>query len=98
MKIRDNYTKNAVLEHVKTQIRISYKIRGDHVTLIEERHGYNSNQWVQMPVTQFRLVENKWKIYWQDSKGKWNFMDDIEPNEDFEIQLKISDEGQNGMF
>ncbi|CAI6035520.1 hypothetical protein PAECIP112173_00805 [Paenibacillus sp. JJ-100] len=68
------------------------------MTLIEERQGYNSDHWVQMPVAQFRLGENKWKIYRQDSKGKWHFIDDIEPNEGFEIQLKISDEGHNGMF
>ncbi|MGE7824140.1 DUF3024 domain-containing protein [Paenibacillus sp. NPDC093718] len=98
MKIMDQYTQNAVPEHVKSQIRISYKIRGNHVTLIEERQGYNSDQWVQMPVAQFRLDENEWKIYWQDSKGKWHFIDDIEPNEDFEVQLKIVDEGHNGMF
>jgi len=98
MKIMDKYTQNAVPEHVKIQIRISYKIRGNHVTLIEERQGYKSDQWVQMPVAQFRLDENEWKIYWQDSKGKWHFIDDIEPNEDFETQLKIVDEGHNGMF
>jgi hypothetical protein len=98
MKIMDKYTQNAVPEHVKSQIRISYKIRGNHVTLIEERQGYKSDQWVQMPVAQFRLDENGWKIYWQDSKGKWHFIDDIEPNEDFETQLKIVDEGHNGMF
>ena len=37
MKIMDKYTQNAVPELVKSQIRISYKIRGNHVTLIEER-------------------------------------------------------------
>lgn len=97
-KIMDKYTENAVPEHVKNQIKISYKIRGKHVTLIEERQGYKSEQWVQMPVAQFRLEGKEWKIYWQDSKGKWHFIDDIEPNEDFETQLKIVDEGHNGLF
>ncbi|WP_256704144.1 DUF3024 domain-containing protein [Paenibacillus sp. FSL R5-0766] len=34
----------------------------------------------------------------QDSKGRWHFIDDIEPNEDFETKLKIVDEGHKGMF
>ncbi|GIP44447.1 hypothetical protein J45TS6_29060 [Paenibacillus sp. J45TS6] len=97
-KIMDKYTENAVPEHVKNQIKISYKIRGKHVTLIEERQGYKSDQWVQMPISQFRLDEKEWKVYWQDSKGKWHFIDDIEPNEDFETQLAIVDEGHNGLF
>ncbi len=97
-KIMEKYIQNAVPEHVKNQIKISYKIRGNHVTLIEERQGFKSDQWVQLPVAQFRLDENEWKIYWQDSKGKWHFIDDIEPDEDFEKQLKIVDEGHNGLF
>ncbi|MDQ0721948.1 hypothetical protein QF049_003209 [Paenibacillus sp. W4I10] len=97
-KIMDHYTKNAVPEHVKSQIKISYKIRGKNVTLMEERQAFQSDQWVQMPVAQFRLDEKKWKVYWQDSKGKWHFIDDIEPNENFETQLKIVEQGHNGMF
>ncbi|WP_366346026.1 hypothetical protein [Paenibacillus amylolyticus] len=69
-KIMDHYTENAVPEHVKSQIKISYKIRGKHVMLIEERQAFQSDQWVQMPVAQFRLDEKAWKVYWQDSKGK----------------------------
>jgi len=97
-KIMDHYTENAVSEHVKSQIKIGYKIRGNHVTLIEERQAFQSDRWVQLPVAQFRLDEKAWKVYWQDSKGKWHFIDDIEQNEDFETQLKIVDEGHNGMF
>lgn len=63
-KMMDNYTQNAVPEHVKSQMMISYKIRGNHVTLIEERQAFRSEQWVQMPVEQFRLDEKAWKIYW----------------------------------
>ncbi|XOI97606.1 DUF3024 domain-containing protein [Paenibacillus polymyxa] len=50
------------------------------MTLIEERQAFRSEQWVQMPVAQFRLDEQAWKIYWQDSKGRWHFIDDIKPN------------------
>ncbi|WP_445670352.1 DUF3024 domain-containing protein [Paenibacillus sp. FSL K6-2393] len=42
---------------MKSQIKISYKIRGKHVTLIEERQAFQSDQWVQLPVAQFRLDE-----------------------------------------
>lgn len=99
MKIMDSYTQNKVPVHLKNQIKVSYKIRGNNVTLIEERQGYKSDIWVQMPVAQFRIDEkSKWKVYWQDSKNKWHFIDDIEPNENFETQLKIVDKGHNGMF
>ncbi|WP_256720042.1 DUF6933 domain-containing protein [Paenibacillus amylolyticus] len=44
---------------------------------------------LQMPVAQFRLDEKAWKVYWQDSKGKWHFIYDIEPNEDFERGIRM---------
>ncbi|OZB96904.1 hypothetical protein CJP46_09790 [Paenibacillus sp. XY044] len=68
------------------------------MTLFEERKAFQSDRWVLLPVAQFRLLEKVWRVYWQDSKEKWHFIDDIEPNEDFEAQLKIVDEGHNGLF
>ncbi|NGZ76906.1 DUF3024 domain-containing protein [Saccharibacillus sp. VR-M41] len=68
------------------------------MTLIEERKAFKSEKWVQRPIAQFRLDEKQWKIYWRDSKEKWHFIDDYEPNEDFETQLKIVDQDENGVF
>ncbi|SMF79076.1 Protein of unknown function [Paenibacillus uliginis N3/975] len=98
IKIMEEYTKNAVPEHVKNQIKINYKIRGNNVTLIEERQAFKSDQWVQMPVAQFRLNKIKWEVFWRDSKERWHFIDDIEPDEDFEKQLEIVDKDNNGIF
>ncbi|MGG4345700.1 DUF3024 domain-containing protein [Paenibacillus lautus] len=98
IKIMDEYVQHAIPEHVKNQIRCSYKIRGNHVTLIEERQAFQSDQWVQMPIAQFRLDKKEWKIYWRDSKEKWHFIEEIKPREDFETQLKIVDEDPNGVF
>lgn len=59
---------------------------------------FKSDQWVQLNIAQFRLEQNKWKIYWQDSKSKWHFIDDYAPDEDFDKQLTIVDENKRGMF
>lgn len=77
---------------------MNYKIRGNNVTLIEERPGFMSDKWVQLDIAQFRLDENKWKVYWRDSKEKWHFVDEILPDEDFEIQLEIVDKDNRGLF
>jgi hypothetical protein len=57
-----------------------------------------SEEWVELDVAQFRLDQNKWKVYWRDSKNKWHFVDDIIPDEDFEKQLKIVDTDNRGLF
>lgn len=98
IKIMEKYIQNAVPEHVRNQIKINYKIRGNNVTLIEERQAFKSDQWVQLPVAQFRLHETKWKVFWRDSKERWHFIDDIEPDENFEKQLDIVDKDNIGIF
>ncbi len=98
IKIMDNYTKNKVPKHIQNQIKMSYKIRGNNVTLIEERPAFMSDRWVQLDIAQFRLDKDKWKIYWKDSKEKWHFVEDILPNEDFEKQLEIVDKDSKGIF
>ncbi|MGM1047313.1 Protein of unknown function [Paenibacillus uliginis N3/975] len=98
IKIMDNYTKNKVPKHIQNQIRLSYKIRGNNITLIEERPAFRSDQWVQLEIAQFRLDQNKWKIYWRDSKKKWHFVDDILPDESFEKQLDQVENDNMGIF
>lgn len=97
-KVMDEFTEKKVPKHIRNQMRLSYRIRGNSVTLIEERPAFMSDQWVQLNVAQFRLDQNKWKIYWQDSKNKWHFVDDYAPDADFEKQLRIVDQDNRGIF
>lgn len=73
------YIEAKVPKQVRNQIRLSYKFRGNSVTLNEEQPAYIGDGWTEMPVAQFRYEESKWKIYWQDSKRKWHFVDDFAP-------------------
>ncbi|MDG0791435.1 DUF3024 domain-containing protein [Cohnella ginsengisoli] len=51
---------------------------------------------IEYPIAQFRFENGLWKVYWKDSKEKWHSIDDIEPDTNFEAQLKAVDE--NGIF
>ncbi|GBG05952.1 hypothetical protein PAT3040_00440 [Paenibacillus agaridevorans] len=93
-----DYIEQKIPKHIRNQIRLNYKIRGNNITLIEERPAFMSDEWVELDVAQFRLDQNKWKVYWRDSKNKWHFVDDIVPDEDFEKQLKIVDTDNRGLF
>ncbi|WP_339315301.1 DUF3024 domain-containing protein [Paenibacillus sp. FSL R10-2734] len=97
-KILSIYIEAKVPKQVRNQIRLSYKFRGNSVTLNEEQPAYIGDGWTEMPVAQFRYEESKWKIYWQDSKRKWHFVDDFAPQDDFEKQLEIVDNDSRGMF
>ncbi|WP_068783338.1 DUF3024 domain-containing protein [Paenibacillus phocaensis] len=97
-KLLSDYTEQKVPKHLRNQVRLNYKFRGNSVTLFEERPAFQSEGWVELDVAQFRFEENKWKVYWRDSKNKWHFVDDIIPDENFEKQLRIVDQDNRGLF
>jgi hypothetical protein len=97
-KILDTYIDGKIPPHLKEDFKILYKFRGDTVTLSQERPSYMPGRRVELPIAQFRQEENKWKVYWKDSKDKWHFVEDIKPIEDFEKQLVMLDKEQYGYF
>ncbi|MDO3410549.1 DUF3024 domain-containing protein [Saccharibacillus sp. CPCC 101409] len=98
IRIMDQYTQNAVPESIRDQVRMIYDLGESSVTLMEERPAFQSEEWVKLPIAQFRLRGGRWKVYWQDSRDNWHYVYQIEPSEDFERQLKIVDEDRTGMF
>ena len=89
-KILENYIEQKIPKHLKNDIQIHYKFRGNTVTLSQEREGFMGRRF-EMPIAQLRLEETFWKVYWQDSRNKWHFVDDIKPNINFEEQIKAID-------
>jgi len=97
-KILSEYSEQKIPKHVRNQMRLTYKIRGNNVSLIEERPAFNGDGWIQLDISQFRFVDNKWKVYWRDSRDKWHLVEEIKPDEDFEKQLMIVDKDNSGVF
>jgi hypothetical protein len=97
-KILDDYIERKIQKELKDEYKIIYKFRGNTVTLWQDRPSYRPGQRVELPIAQFRFEDNKWKVFWKDSKDKWHFVDDIKPIEDFEKQLRTIDKNEFGYF
>ncbi|GAA0385017.1 DUF3024 domain-containing protein [Paenibacillus motobuensis] len=69
----------------QAELKVIYKFRGNTDTLSQDRPSFIPGRRVELPIAQFRYDENKWKVYWKDSKDKWHFVEDIKPIEDFEF-------------
>ncbi|RIX51896.1 DUF3024 domain-containing protein [Paenibacillus nanensis] len=87
---RGSYIASKIPNHLKKEIQILYRFRGNTVTLSQERPGYMGGRF-EYPIAQFRLEEPYWKVYWQDSKNKWHLIEDIKPDQSFENQLDVVD-------
>lgn len=95
------YCAQKVPPHVRDQLRLGYRIRGNHVTLFEERPRFaQPSEWVDIVVAQFRFnpKDRKWTLYCADRNSRWHLYTPIAPRADFEALLREVDRDPTGIF
>ena len=96
-----SYIEGKIPAHVRDKVRLSYRFRGNTITLFEHRPVFNKQgKWTDSPVAQFRYNPggNKWTLYCADRNSRWHRYDDLEPAEDFDVLLQEVDEDPTGIF
>ena len=66
------YCENRDPPHARDQARVAFKIRGDSVTLLEQRTSFRHPEvWLDIPIAQFPFdhMDSKWALYWTDRNG-----------------------------
>ena len=100
-KLMQNYCDSKIPKDLQDKIRLSYKIRGNNITLIESRPFYKDNsQWIDMKVAQIRFENNKktFTLFWADRNEKWHLYDFIEPSTELENVLEEIDKDPTAIF
>lgn len=95
------YCERKFPERVRDQLRLTYAIRGNSVTLIEERPSYlNPAVWSRLPVAQFRYDETDrdWVLYCADRNGRWMIYGGVAPTRDLHKLLDEVDRDPTGIF
>jgi len=99
-KIFKKYCEKRIPTHLRSQIRISFNIRGGSITLIEERPFYrNPSEWTKLPIAQFRYDPKSelWSLYWQRSNNRW-YQYEIAPAKEIKYLLAEVDKDPMGAF
>lgn len=84
----NTFCEQRIPPHVKALIQLTYKIRGNSITLYENRPPWKEGlEWSMMAVAQFRYDEiyKVWRLYYADRNSKWQVypvMDDAKRIED----------------
>lgn len=101
MKIGE-FCKRRVPPHALDKVNLSYKIRGNSVTIIESRAPWfeGVNEWSSMSVAKIRYDEKsgKWTLYCADRNDKWHEYSDMEPTTKIDKILSEIDEDPTGIF
>ena len=99
--IMSAYCERRVPLHVRNQVRMHHEIRGDAVTLFEDRPVWkNPKEWSHMPIAQVRFDKGtaKWTLYCADRNSKWHLYTIVRPSSNLERLIKAIDEDPTGIF
>jgi hypothetical protein len=95
------YCERSVPIHAKSSVRLTYEIRGNSVTLNEERTLYTDpSKWVAIAVAQFRFnpSTSEWTLYCADRNSHWHAYTESKPSPEIEPLLRAVDEDVTGIF
>jgi hypothetical protein len=87
-----SYCENRVPLTVRDKVRLVFKIRGNLVTLFEQRPSFQDKSiWLDLPVAQFRFnpANSYWTLYCRDRNSKWFEFLPVRPTKNFD---KLVDE------
>ena len=94
------YCQHRVPPSAREQVKVDYGIRGNFVTLFEERPHFTLPQWVRMKIAQFRYdpETDAWTLFWPDRNERWHEYFDLPPSVDLDDLLVEVDEDPTGIF
>lgn len=96
------YCEKKIPAAVRNEVRLSYKIRGNNVTLFEERAPWHPDmeEWTTSNIAQVRYnsKKNEWSLYCRDRNSKWHPYALLPPTTDIDKVLKEIDEDPTAIF
>jgi DUF3024 family protein len=97
------YCDRRVPEHLRHQVTIAFKIRGETATILERRPPLRSTrrkEWTEVPVAQFRRDSEagRWRLYCADRNSRWHAYPAIQPAKSLTTLLAEVDRDPTGIF
>ena len=96
-----DYCEARIPQRVRDRLRLTFRFRGNSVTLFEERPVFNNpSRWVEIFVAQFRYTPDTsdWRLFWADRNSRWHIYEELGPSPDFDVLLKEVDDDPTGIF
>jgi len=96
------YCKKKIPAHILDKVNLSYRIRGNSVTILENRVPLfpDMKEWTSMPVAQIRYDNEtgEWTLYCADRNSRWNDYIDLLPTKNIDKILNEIDKDPTGIF
>jgi hypothetical protein len=98
-----SYCEKRVPEHLRDQVGITFRIKGETVTLLERRPPLlttGRTEWTEIVVAQFRREPGigRWSLYCADRNSRWHPYQGIRPTKTLIPLLAEVDRDPTGIF
>jgi hypothetical protein len=73
-KLVGGFFEQQIPDHLRSQIKVFYEVRGYAVIIIESRPDFMRNyEWTETPIARMKYDPNtlEWQLYWMRASGKW---------------------------
>ena len=73
-KLVGGFCEQRISDHLRSQIKVFYEVRGYDVKIIETRpHYIKSNEWTETPIARLKYDPSTygWQLYWMRASGRW---------------------------
>jgi hypothetical protein len=88
-------------EHLKSQIKVFYTVRGNEVKIIESRPTLRSSHlWAETPIARLQYDPQtlEWQLFWMRAPGKWQKCPDRTPTNRLQSLIDDLKEDRFGVF
>jgi hypothetical protein len=94
-QIIGRYCKEKVPEKYRNEIQMTYKFRGNSVTIFENRPAmFGEAGWTSLSIAQLRYSDEDdiWTLYCSDRNGKWHLYMECDSEKDIKKLIKEIDD------
>ena len=81
-KIVGGFCEERIPDHLRSQIKVFFEVRGYEVRIIESRPCLvNSHEWADHPIARLKYDPDtfQWELYWMRATGKWQKYHEFKP-------------------
>jgi hypothetical protein len=100
-KLLHSFCEKRIPNEHRDKIRLSYRFRGNSVTLIDSRPDmFDKDKWLDLSIAQFRYdsADEKWTLYFADRNDKWHMYMDCDSSKDLQDLIDEVNEDPTGIF
>jgi hypothetical protein len=100
-RIVGSFCHDRIPDHLRSQIRVIYEVRGHEVKIIETRpHFMRKQEWTEHPVARMKYDPKtlKWQLYWRRASGKWMKYPDFQPTSNLQSLIETIAEDRYAVF